>query len=401
MTRHLSRRLLPLGFVVLASGVATAVVGPFLGMFLSTAVHASPVQVSAFLIIASLSGVLTSLAIGRLSDRLPIRRTLLIAATVAGAAGCGLTSVIRNYWVLLVLTMTLTAFAGSLYPQSFAYARQVLTNEDAGRAAMGTSTLRTVFSIAWVGGPPLAAMLLDVGDFRYVYGTAAVMYALAALLATRLPAVPAPTPVTRAAADAAPIPRALFPIIVGFCCLQTTMVLGVQAMSLYVSTDLGGTVGDAGLVLGLCAALEIPLMLGFGLLSTRVPIRRLILAGVACGAVYQALAAVSGTTWMLAAAQVLNAIFIAANSGLGISYVQDMMPDQPGRATTLFTNTFPIGQILAAPLFGFAQQYDYRLAYVMNLVLAVVGLTLLTVFRPQLTTGVQAEPLPQKRSTAG
>ena len=56
--------------------------------------------------------------------------------------------------------------AVSLFPQSFAYARQVLQRDDPGRAAMGISTLRTVFSLAWVAGPPLAAVLLETGGFR-------------------------------------------------------------------------------------------------------------------------------------------------------------------------------------------------------------------------------------------
>ncbi|GAA2681080.1 sugar efflux transporter [Actinoplanes palleronii] len=394
MTRLLSRRLLPLGFIFLASGVATAVVGPFLGMFLSTEVHASPLQVTVFLIAAALSGVTMSHVIGRFSDRRPIRRTLLIAAALAGCAGAGLTSVVRDYWLLLALTVTATAIAGSLYPQSFAYARQVLQSESPARAAMGISTLRTVFSIAWVGGPPLAAMLLDVADFRYVYGTAAVLYLVAALITTRwLPAIEAPAPPPAGTPDDFRPPRSMYVIIAGFTLLTTTMVLGVQAMSLYVSTELHGTVGDAGLVLGLCAALEIPLMLGFGALSTRIPVRRLILLGAVCAVGYQALAATAQSVWMLAGAQVLNAMFIAANSGLGISYVQDMMPLHPGRATTMFTNTFPIGQILAAPLFGLAQQYDYRLAYVLNLVLAVLGLILLLVARPPHRT--VASPLPE------
>ncbi|GAA2843592.1 sugar efflux transporter SetB [Actinoplanes cyaneus] len=391
MTRLLSRRLLPLGFIFLASGIATSVVGPFLGLFLSTEVHANPVQVSAFLIVAALSGVAMSQMLARISDRRPMRRMLLIAAALAGCAGTGLTSVVRDYWVLLALTVTATALAGSFYPQSFAYARQVLTSENPNHAAMGISSLRTVFSIAWVAGPPLAAILLDKTDFRYVYGTAAVLYLIAALITTRwLPELEAPAPAAKGRRDDFRPPRAVYPIIAGFVLTTTTMVLGVQAMSLYVTENLHGTVGDSGLVLGLCAALEIPLMLGFGALSTRVPLRVLILAGVVTGVAYQALAAVAHSVWMLAAAQVLNAVFIATNSGLGISYVQDLMPSHPGRATTMFTNTFPIGQILAAPLFGVAQQYDYRLAYVINLGLAVLGLILLLVARPPARTPVES-----------
>ncbi|MFC7528894.1 sugar efflux transporter [Actinoplanes sp. GCM10030250] len=389
----LSRRLLPLGLVFLTVGIATAVVGPFLGLFLSTAVDASPIQVTLFLMVASLSGVVMSWAIGRISDRRPMRRTLLIVAALAGCAGTGLTAVVRDFWVLLALTATATAIAGSLFPQSFAYARQVLQSEDPNRAAMGISTLRTVFSIAWVGGPTLAAFLLEAGDFRYVYGAAALMYLVAALVVVRwLPEVEAPAAHREGEPVSAPVPRVVYPILAGFTLMQTSMVLSVQVMPLFVSTELNGSIGDAGLILGLCAALEIPLMLGFGALSTRMPLRRIILVGAVCGVLYQALAASAQSVWMLAAAQLPNAILIAAASGLGISYIQDMIPRFPGRASTMFTNTFPIGQILAAPLFGVAQEFGFRLAFGLNLVLSVLGLLLLLFFRPPAATPEPAEP---------
>ena len=382
---RLGRALLPLGFLFLAVGISTALFNPFLALFLSTDVEAGPVKVTFFLIVAPLAGVLGSLLIGRLSDRRPIRRRLLISGAVAGLIGTGVTAVVRDYWVLLALAITAFALAGSLFPQSFAYARQVLERDDPARAALGISALRTVFSLAWVAGPPLAAFLLDAGSFVWVYGTAALMYALAALVAIYwLDEVPAPA----AAAPDAPVddrldaPRwTLWLTATAFTLLQTPLTLSVQALPLFLSTDLGGDVGDAGLLLGLCAALEIPLMLGLGVLATRLPLRGLLFAGAACGVAYYALVAVATGLWLLIGGQLLNALFIAAVSGLGISYMQNMLPRHPGRATTLFTNSFPLGAMLAGPLFGLAQHFDYRLAYWMCTGLCAAGLLLLIVVR--------------------
>ena len=389
---RLGRALLPLGLLFLAVGVSTALFNPFLALFLSTDVDAGPVKITFFLIVAPLAGVLGSLAIGRLSDQRPIRRRLLIGGAVAGLIGTGLTAVVRDYWVLLALAITAFALAGSLFPQSFAYARQVLERDDPARAALGISALRTVFSLAWVAGPPLAAFLLANGSFVWVYGTAALMYALAAVVAfSWLDEVPAPA----ARAPDAPIddrpdaPRwTLWLTAAAFTLLQTPLTLGVQALPLFIRTDLGGDVGDAGLLLGLCAALEIPLMLGLGVLATRVSLRGLLFAGAACGMAYYGLVAVATAFWLLAAGQLLNALFIAAISGLGISYMQNMLPRHPGRATTLFTNSFPLGAMLAGPLFGLAQHFDYRLAYWLCTGLCAAGLLLLVVVRnkrvPQL-----------------
>lgn len=388
-SRRTVRRLAPLGLIFLASGLSTAVVGPFLALFLSDEVDAGPLQVTIFLVVSPMSGVAMAWLIGRLSDRRPIRRRLIIGASVAGLIGCLLAAFIRDYWILLGLTVTTIALANALFPQSFAYARLVLQRDDPGRAAMGISTLRTLFSLAWVAGPPLAALLIEAGGFRYVYILAATTYAVAALVAlVKLVEIDGPAPPPD---DAAPAPTGhpwhAWLATAAFVLLMVPLVLAVQSLPLFLSRDLGADVGAAGLILGLCAALEIPLMLGFGWLSTRVPLRTLILAGSVCGVVYYSLAALATSVWMLAAGQLLNAIFIAAVSGLGISYLQNMLPREPGRATTLFTNTFPIGAMIAGPLFGLAAGIGYRSAYVMSAVLCLLGLVLLMSVRRRAVVG--------------
>lgn len=385
--------MLPLGLVFLTSGLSVALVTPFLALFLDTEVRAGPVETTVFLVAAPLSGVAAAWAIGRVSDRWPIRRPLLIVASVAGVLGTGLAAVVRDYRLLLVVAVTAFAVAGSLFPQTFAFARQVLDRGDPKRAALGLSVLRTVFSLAYVAGPPLAAVLLAAGGFRYVYAGAAVMYAVAALVALLLlPDVPAPAAASTDVGGGGPLVarRTIYLTIMGFVLLQTPLVLGGQALPLYISEDLGGTVTDAGLLFGLCAALEIPIMLGLGVLSTRMPVRVLILLGAVAGVGYQTIATFAGAVWVIAVGQVVNALFIAAISALGIPYVQDLMPNRPGRATTMFTNTFPLAAMLAGPLYGLAQGNGFRLAYAIGLGLCAGGLLLLVVARPP-ASGQQRE----------
>ena len=70
--------------------------------------------------------------------------------------------------------------------------------------------LRTVFSLAWVAGPPLAALLLAAGGFRLVYGAAAIPYAIAGLVAiVWLGEVGTPEPVTAATGDAPTVDAAV------------------------------------------------------------------------------------------------------------------------------------------------------------------------------------------------
>jgi SET family sugar efflux transporter-like MFS transporter len=379
------RTLVPLGVMFFFVGLSTAVVGPFLSLFLSTEVHAGPARIGAYLVAGPLAGIASSSLLGRLSDRRPIRRRLLLTAALAGCGGSAATAFVREYWALFALTVTVTAISGALFPQAFAYAREVLSQRGSTRAAMAISTLRTLFSVAWVAGPPVAGLLLQAGGFRVLYLTAAAMYATAAVIVLlRLDEVSPPVHESRPPARRAGATVLL--TVAALALMQAAGFLGVQAMSLYLGHVLHAQVRDAGLVLGLCAALEIPLMLGFGALSTRFPLGRLIIAGSALGALYYALVTLAAHSWQVAALQLLNASFIAAVQGLGISYVQELLPGEPGRAATLAGNAFPVAAILAGPLLGLAAHVGYRYAYAAGAVLCGAGLALLlaTVRGPRL-----------------
>ncbi|MBT0772004.1 MFS transporter [Kineosporia sp. J2-2] len=366
---------------------------PFLTLFLTDAVRASPLQVTAYLIAAPLSAVTVSLLMGHYSDRLSSRRGLIVATAVTGAVGTLLTAVIRDYYLLLALTVTATAAASALVPQVFAHARTSLQGSPS--AVMTMSTLRTVLSLSWVGGPFLATVLLSAGSFTAVYVFAAVMYVVAAVVAWRMFPTAAPAAPAAPAADS-PDPahtvagpdenrRVIVLTVAAFVLLQCTGNLSLQALPLFLKSELNAGLGDSGLILGLCAGLEIPLMLGFGMLAARYRLRLLMLGGPLLSLAYALVVASASGTWQVAAAQLLNASSIALLQGLGISYVQDMVPSRPGHASTLFTSAGPVGAMLAGPILGAAAGFGYREAYLIGAALAGVAFVLFLLARPSLT----------------
>jgi SET family sugar efflux transporter-like MFS transporter len=153
-------------------------------------------------------------------------------------------------------------------------------------------------------------------------------------------------------------------------------------LPLYLAADLHSGVRQAGLILGLCAGLEIPLMLAFGALSTRWSLRGLIVAGPVFSVAYLAVAATATHSWVLFAGQVLNATSIAAVQGLGVSYVQDLMPSQPGRASALYSNSFAAGTIMTGPLIATGGVFGYRAAYFIAAGICVLGCGLIALSRP-------------------
>src|ERR1700712_1618624 len=116
--RRRTRALAPLVAVFLSVGVSSALVGPFLTLFLTSAVHARPVEISLFLIVQPLSGIAGSTVLGRLSDGRVQRRHRLVLAASAGVASSLCLATLRSFWVLLLLVCALNAVAGAVMPQS-------------------------------------------------------------------------------------------------------------------------------------------------------------------------------------------------------------------------------------------------------------------------------------------
>jgi SET family sugar efflux transporter-like MFS transporter len=374
--------------VTVLVGLTGAFLSPFLPLFLSQQVKASPWQASLFLFLTPVAAIVVSNVVGRASDRPGGRPVVICVAAVGGIIGFALYAVLRQYWILLAVSLTLVAVAAAIVPQIYALGREVVQREDPTRITLGMNTLRMMMSLAWAAGAPVAAYLVGAIDFNGLFLVAALMHlmvlAVVVLLrgnvfGPRTATVAAqPTGATARVPAAPPPSRAMIVAIsIAFVVLQAVTVLTVTTMPLFISVDLHGDVGSAGLVLGLCAAIEIPLMLAFGALANRASLHRLLLVGGLCGMAYCVAVSLATSVWQVAAAQVLHACYVCCIGGLGITYFQELMPVALGRATTLFTNTARLAGMVSGLAFGVVHMYGYRLAYVGSLGLSVTGTAVL------------------------
>jgi SET family sugar efflux transporter-like MFS transporter len=94
--------------------------------------------------------------------------------------------------------------------------------------------------------------------------------------------------------------------------------------------------------------------------------------------------AASATMPLLVGTQLARGIALASTGTLGITYVQDLAPHAPGRATTLFANTLTIGSLVSGLLAGATiQALGVRPALLVCAGLAAAGCALLTAARPR------------------
>ncbi|MDX8028867.1 sugar efflux transporter [Lentzea sp. BCCO 10_0856] len=370
----LSRTFLQLSAISVVTGVSMAFALPFNSLFLTSEIKVTPFQLGFFLIVSPLAMVAASTIMGRLSDGRVQRRYMLAVGGVAGAIGYGLFAVLRDYWFLLGTSVIFIAITGSLLPQLFAYGRQVSQGP-----SMVVSVLRTLLSVAWVAGPPVAALLVAKTGWVGLFASTAALLLGVAVLALTLPVPPA-APVEDEVEEVAGQARGNMPVVsAAFVFLQGAVALAVGGLPLFITTELNGTAGDAGLAMGLCAALEIPMMLWFGSLANRMSQHKLVVIGAAISLSYHGLMVFTDSVWQVMSAQLLHATVISLVMGVGITYFQSLDPGRPGHATTMFSNTQIVGGMVAGALLGVSQQLGFRWVYGFSFTMCVLGLALLLV----------------------
>ncbi len=384
----MKRLLLP--SAALLWGLQFSFLNPALALLLVSLYHASAGQVGLVLAIYNAGGFVASLLVPAYADRRhDYLRPLLGCGLLTVALAVVLASVSRLP-VAVVALVVLGGPAGVGMSLLFAH----LKHSGATRADMVNT--RAVVSFAWVAGPPVATFLIGT------LGSRAILLAIAAVAGLGVASTAAMLAHRRSATAERPAAAALpgtdrpmsrvgvVVIVVAFIALQATNSSVVSILNLFVTQRLRLDVLWAGAALAIAAALEIPALLVMGRLSGRFSSLTLIATGCVAGiAYYVAMTFVHGAVLLLAL-QALNAWFVAAVAGVGMSLFLDIIP-RPGLATGLYTNTRRLGAIVSGPVIGFGSTTSLGYSGVFPI---CAGLTLAALVATALVGGRRPRPAP-------
>ncbi|MDB5044966.1 MAG: sugar transporter [Deinococcus sp.] len=384
---------LPMLIAAFMMGLATSFAAPFMPLFAVQAAHMSPLKLGLYLTVTAVCSITLSTFIGRWSDRLPSRRPAVLLSMGSAALGFVMLTTTTAYIPLLLIGGLLLGTGASSFPQLFAYARVQFGSAGAEAAQNGLTTLRSVFSLAWVAGPLLGSVLVGALGFRGLFLCAAAAY-MGAALPVILSRGQSRAKLTAASAAAnlnetpAPVSaRQLQLIALSFVLYGTALAMGAVALPLFITQELGGNTGQVGLLVGLCALLEIPVMLSFVLRPPRFRTATLMVVAFGLLAAYSLLTGLGGYVggaWLglMLTAQIIRAVVIAIASCLGMAYFQELMPGRVGAATTLFSNTSSAGNLVSGLLSGvWAQAFGYGSVFWLCAGLAAVACSLMVVSR--------------------
>lgn len=356
------RLFLALSLSILLIGVSSSFYMPYITLFGMREVGMSPMALGMFLSASTISGIVASTVIGRLSDVAKSRKRLLIGVLLSGMAGYAVFAFSRDFAALLLASMFLISFAWSTFPQLFAFAGEVDLQGREENRPLVNGILRSVFAVGWVVGPMIGAFLLDASGFTMLYlGIIAVYAVILAIVSLFVK--------DRKADASAPKSKPAFNRVLvlnaaSFSVIYLATALNGYALPLFITETLGAPGKQIGYLLGLAAGLEIPLMIFGSYLVRHVGALKLIKIGFASYVAYALCVLFVKDIVLMYPIQLLNAIAISQIMSVGISHFQQLAPDQPGTTITLFNNTSGIGSVLGGVVFGaIILHFDYRAVY--------------------------------------
>jgi SET family sugar efflux transporter-like MFS transporter len=251
-------------------GLADAISGPYVVLFLVDQARLGPVLLSAILTARALSGIAFGVALGAWIDKRTSVTPLLLALT-GSTVGYALLATTTNFAALLVIAAIPIAIGAAAFPQSIALVKRHFDHASLYTANRAIGVLRASWSLAWAIGPAVGAVIAGAFGLRGVFlmsgASGAIALATLALVRAR--------PVFGDGAGRSrpkPANRGLS-IALAFTALalfHTALIMGSIPLPIVLTTGLGGGESDVGLTFSLCAALEIVIM---GALIWR-PLRR-------------------------------------------------------------------------------------------------------------------------------
>lgn len=361
-------------------GVANAFQTPTLSRFLTDEVKVSPILVGLFYSVNAIAAIVVSFMLALYSDKQGDRRRLILICSIMGIGNCVTFAFTRHYLLLITMGVFFSSVASAATPQLFALAREYAVKTGRNLVSFN-AILRAQISLAWVIGPPLSFIIAVQQGFTVMYLCAGVMFLLAICVALLF----LPKMSRQAISKNAPsLPQpAIFAdksVVILFAAtifMWTANMMYLIDMPLYVDKVLQLSTSLPGHMMGMAAAIEIPVMLIAGLLSPHFGKKRLFYFAIGCGIVFY-IGMLSFThASVLLALQILNALFIGIVASLGILYFQDLLPTRVGVASTLFTNGVACSVIIAGLIQGIVSDYiDHYAIYAIALAMLVISLIL-------------------------
>ncbi len=363
------------------TATAYAFILPVMSVYLVNGIGASPDFIAYYSVSFAISGMVFSQLFGALSDRGVNDRWLFILSVICIASSAVCFSYVTHPWQALVIGVVLMGPGNACIPLILSMIKRFA--EQSGKNVTKLNTqMRSGVSVVWIIGPALAFVIADFWGYQANFAIVTILAVLVILLSLiYLPAFNSNNLEIQKEANTASGKLHTLAFFLGGIILFGNLAnhVYITAMPLYLTQEVGIPMYFPGLLLGVTAAFEIPVMLIAGSLCDKYGKYRLMSFAFICAITYYALLQVITSMSGLILIQVINGLFYGIFVGLGITIIQDMFPKNGGFASAYYTNVMRIGMMAGTSLVGVIAEYiDFKVALSSSLVATSVALCLMT-----------------------
>lgn len=346
-------------------GMGIAITVPFFVLFATNQLGMTTNQFGLLLALAAITQFTMNSIVARFSDTHAInRKVIIIVGLFMGAISFTLPFFVHSVVLFIILYAIFQGLFAPAMPQLYASARESINQStSSSRAVFANSVLRSMFSFGFLFGPLVGNILNQSWGYSGLFGgTVAIILTTLLLQVFFFKDIKAKKPVRDSIMTEQDAPsmlkhRYLIVPFIAFVLLHIGQWMYTLNMPLFVTQYLHEEEKYVGHLASLCAGLEVPFMIILGMVASKVETRTLLAIAAICGSLFFGSIGIFESIHMMLVGQVLLAAFLAVILGIGISYFQDVLPQYPGYASTLFANAMVIGQLLGNLLGGAMSQW--------------------------------------------
>ncbi len=319
---------------------------------------------SLLMVAMSVTGMLSGLVLGYLSDFVKDRRRMIIGTLIIGAIAAAIFFVWPSVWTFIICALVLRPASSNAFNLLFATIRAHTAPMGTLEATSINSMVRTIYALSWILVPGLVGSYIAVsGNASDSFAFASAAFLMCAVLyyffgvasgrGEGSAAVPS-------LADAFKLLSSSFLLVrvVAIALINSAHALLAALQPLLVLSLPGGSTTDVGILAGLTAGLEMPIMIFAGMMLRRWPTWKIIVAGGLVHTIYLVVLWFVSSRWQLYSISVLNAAGAAVLLTLHLSYMQELINDRPGLSTSLMSVVSVISVGISALVFAAGSIYS-------------------------------------------
>lgn len=354
---------------------------PVMTLFLVQHLKMPPIYIGLYTVGVALSAIAFSQLFGALSDRGVNAKKLYMIALISTVCAAMTYASSSYFGIVLATGITLMGLGNASMPQFFIITRRYA--EQQGRdVAQLNALMRSGMSLVWIIGPGIAFTLLVWQGFSTNFYLAAIIALLSLSFASYLlPDIPYVSKKEDAKTLRMKFPPQLWILGVVVLLVNMSNSLYITAMPLYVSQELNIKESFPmlpGILFGISAASEIPIMLYTPHWARNIGHLTLFSVGVSLGVVFYVGFFFADTVWQWLSLQLINGIYYGIFCGLGITLVQEAIPDRVGFSSAFYASAMRLGAMAGSALTGIiAQILSFHVAVLFASLTVLVAMVLM------------------------